>query len=79
MASVEDGVAILAVTKYYCFPSTGSGRGGGQRVAVRKPNGAVNWLHGDHLGSTLLARDEDGEQVSRQLYYAVGEVRGASG
>jgi RHS repeat-associated protein len=59
-----------AVTKYYYF--------GGQRVAVRRPDGEVNWLHGDHLGSTLLATDGDGGEISRQLYYPFGEVRWAS-
>lgn len=77
-ASAEDGTATAAVTKYYYFPSTGSGRGGGQRVAMRKPDGAVNWLHGDHLGSTSLATDGTGNEVSRQLYYPFGEVYWAS-
>jgi RHS repeat-associated protein len=45
---------------------------------MREPDGAVNWLHGDHLGSTSLATDGVGEQVSRQLYYPFGEVRWAS-
>jgi hypothetical protein len=77
-ASAEASAAITAVTKYYYFPSTGSGRGGGQRVAMRKPDGAVNWLHGDHLGSTSLATDGNGGEVSQQLYYPFGEVRWAS-
>jgi RHS repeat-associated protein len=69
-ASAEDSAFTSAVTKYYYL--------GSQRVAVRKPDGAVNWLHGDHLGSTSLATDADGQQVSRQLYYPFGEVRWAS-
>ncbi|MGD9100199.1 MAG: hypothetical protein PVF45_06930, partial [Anaerolineae bacterium] len=59
-----------AVTKYYYL--------GGQRVAMRGPDNAVVWLHGDHLSSTSLATDGDGDQVSRQLYYPFGEVRWAS-
>jgi RHS repeat-associated protein len=56
------------VTKYYYA--------GAQRVAMRK-NGAVAYLHGDHLGSTSLATDAIGDEVpdSRVLYYPYGEVR----
>jgi hypothetical protein len=59
-ASAEDGAATAAVTKYYYF--------GGQRVAMRKPDGAVNWLPGDHLGSMSRAPTGGGNKVSRQLY-----------
>jgi uncharacterized protein RhaS with RHS repeats len=50
---------------------------GGQRVALRK-NGVLRWLLGDHLGSTSLATNDTGGQVSRQLYYPFGETRWTS-
>ena len=52
-ASVRD------CTKYYYF--------GAQRVAMRDADDDVFWLHGDHLGSTSLTTDEDGDVVTRQL------------
>jgi RHS repeat-associated protein len=54
------------VTKYYYAA--------GQRVAMRK-NGAVTYLHGDHLGSTSLATDASGQPLARVLYYPYGEER----
>jgi len=47
-------------------------------VAMRK-GGVVYYLHGDHLGSTSLTTDEDGEVVARQLYHPYGTVRYAGG
>jgi RHS repeat-associated protein len=46
----------------------------GQQVSMRK-NGVVTYLHNDHLGSTSLATDGSGAQVSRMLYYPYGEER----
>jgi RHS repeat-associated protein len=59
------------VTKYYYF--------NGQRVAMRGPDEAVTWIHGDHLGSTSLTTNESGEAVARQLYEPFGEVRWVTG
>ncbi len=44
---------------------------------MRTPEGAVNWLHADHLGSTSLATSAGPNPtvVSRQLYYPFGQVR----
>jgi RHS repeat-associated protein len=54
------------VTKYYYAA--------GQRVAMRQ-NGAVTYLHGDHLGATSLATDAGGQPQARVLYYPYGEER----
>jgi RHS repeat-associated protein len=67
----EEATTGRDVTKYYYFNS--------QRVAMRGPDDAVTWIHGDHLGSTSLTTDESGEAVARQLYEPFGEVRWASG
>ena len=50
-----------AVTRYYYL--------GGQRVAMRQPDDAVVWLHGDHLGSTSLTTGDSGNVGARQAYY----------
>jgi hypothetical protein len=49
------------VTKYYYF--------GGQRIAMRK-DGVLTYLHGDHLGSTVLSTDISGRQDGNQQYRA---------
>jgi RHS repeat-associated protein len=66
----EAEARIAAITKYYYF--------GGQRVATRGPDGAVSWLHADHLSSTSLATDGSGGEAARQLYYPFGGTRWAS-
>ncbi len=67
--------SVRHVTKYYCFPSTGSGRGGGQRVALRE-NGTLYWLLTDHLGSTAITASADGTTELAELRYkAWGEYR----
>ena len=63
---VTDGV----VTKYYYA--------GSQRIAMRK-GGTLNYLLGDHLGSTSLVTDATGNIVSQQKYKAWGETRYSSG
>ncbi len=63
---VTDGV----VTKYYYV--------GAQRIAMRT-NGTLNYLLGDHLGSTSLTTDASGNVISELRYKAWGEVRYASG
>ena len=63
---VENGV----VTKYYYA--------GSQRIAMRQ-NGTLSYLLGDHLGSTSLVTDANGNVVSQMYYKAWGEVRYASG
>jgi len=47
---------------------------GGQRIAMRK-DGAVTYLHGDHLGSASLATDASGAKVSEMRYTPFGETR----
>jgi RHS repeat-associated protein len=53
-------------TKYVYF--------GKQRVALKK-NGAVTYLHGDHLGSTSVTTNASGQCTSAQWYYAYGNIR----
>jgi hypothetical protein len=57
------------VTKYYYA--------GSQRIAMRT-NGTLNYLLGDHLGSTSLTTDAAGNKVSEMRYKAWGEVRYAT-
>jgi len=57
------------ITKYYYA--------GSQRIAMRT-NGALNYLLGDHLGSTSLTTDAAGNKVSELRYKAWGEVRYAT-
>ncbi|MBN2116476.1 MAG: hypothetical protein JW730_07895 [Anaerolineales bacterium] len=67
---MEVSEAGTQVNKYYYA--------GTQRIAMRT-NGALNFLLGDHLGSTSLTVDAMGNVVSEQRYKAWGEVRYASG
>ena len=68
---VEAGpVEVNAVTKYYTF--------GGSRVAMRQGN-VVYYLNGDHLGSTSLTTDINGEVVSEVRYVPYGEERWSNG
>jgi len=63
-------VANGVVTKYYYA--------GSQRVAIRT-NGTLNYILGDHLGSTSLTTDANGVVISEMRYKAWGETRYASG
>ena len=58
------------ITKYYYA--------GAQRIAMRT-NGILNYLLGDHLGSTSLTTNTSGQVVSELRYKAWGEVRYSSG
>lgn len=65
------------VTKTYYFA-------GAQLVALREITttgmaGTLYYLHQDHLGSTSLTTNSSGTLVSKQLFYAYGEVRWSSG
>jgi len=59
-----------SITKYYYA--------GAQRIAMSK-DGTLNFMLGDHLGSTSLVTDATGVVVSEIKYKAWGEVRYASG
>jgi RHS repeat-associated protein len=67
-ASTEVEALVPYVTKYYYA--------NGQRVAMQK-EGVVYYLHSDHLGSTSILSDENGQQVadSRVAYLPYGGVR----
>ncbi|NSW52155.1 MAG: hypothetical protein HPY85_06600 [Anaerolineae bacterium] len=56
--------------KYYTGP-TG-------RFAMRT-DGVLNWLFSDHLNSTSVITDNDGDIISRTDYTAFGEVRNTTG
>ena len=50
----------------------------GQRIAMRK-SGVVSYLLPDHLGSTSVTTDQNGQNPIKQLYAPWGEVRYSSG
>ena len=54
------------ITKYYYF--------GTQRVAMAK-GGEFRYLHGDHLGSTVMETNLSGAVITDQKYYAFGSQR----
>ena len=54
------------ITKYYYF--------GTQRVAMAK-GGEFRYLHGDHLGSTVMETNLSGAVITDQTYYAFGSQR----
>ncbi|MDQ3004855.1 MAG: RHS repeat-associated core domain-containing protein [Chloroflexota bacterium] len=54
------------ITKYYYA--------GSQRIAMRT-NDTLNYLVGDHLGSTSLVTDSTGVKINEQRYKAWGETR----
>ena len=66
----EWDVASSSLTRYYYAGST--------RVAMRK-NNTVYYLLSDHLGSTSLTTDENGQNPVKQYYLPWGEVRYTSG
>jgi RHS repeat-associated protein len=66
----EWDVASSSLTRYYYAGST--------RIAMRK-NNTVYYLLSDHLGSTSLTTDDNGQNPVKQLYLPWGEVRYSSG
>jgi RHS repeat-associated protein len=58
------------ITKYYFA--------GSQRIALRK-DGVLNFIIGDHLGSSSLTTDADGNELASMRYKAWGETRLATG
>jgi RHS repeat-associated protein len=66
----EWDVASSSLTRYYFAGST--------RVAMRK-NNAVYYLLSDHLGSTSLTTDQNGQNPVKQYYLPWGEVRYTDG
>ncbi len=62
---VHDGTIV----KYYFF--------GGMRIAQRR-DGVLTYLHGNHLGSTVLETSTSGVEVNNERYFAYGEQRGLS-
>jgi YD repeat-containing protein len=66
----EWDVASSSLTRYYYAGST--------RVAMRK-NNTVYYLLSDHLGSTSLTTDQNGQNPVKQYYLPWGEVRYTDG
>ncbi len=58
--------ANQTITKYYYA--------GSQRIAMRT-NGTLNYLLGDHLGSTSLITNSAGDKTNEQRYKAWGDTR----
>jgi RHS repeat-associated protein len=52
---------------------------GGQRIAMRTGSSTLNYLLGDHLGSTSITADSAGLKVAEIRYKAWGESRYATG
>ena len=48
---------------------------GGQRVAIRNGSSTVNYLFGDHLGSTSITADSSGARAAELMYKPFGENR----
>ncbi len=78
---------------YSYFPFVGNGEGpnfetvpgksyyyaGSSRIAMKTENYETIWIYGDHLGSTSVTADRDGEELSRTKYHAWGTMRYSSG
>jgi len=84
--SVMGSETILFVGGHYEVTNPGSGQtvskfyfAGASRIAMRKytipQNMTVEYLLGDHLGSTSITTDANGNKVSEMRYKAWGEVR----
>jgi RHS repeat-associated protein len=58
------------ITKYYYA--------GSQRIAMRE-NNVLSYIFGDHLGSTSLVTDSNGNLINQTKYKAWGEERYSSG
>ena len=63
---VASAVNATTATKYYYF--------NGQRIAMKKGD-VLSYLHGDHLGSTVLETGTSGAMTADQQYYAYGRQR----
>jgi RHS repeat-associated protein len=79
--SVIGGETTLFVGGHYEMQGTNISKyyfAGAQRIAMRK-NGTLNFLLSDHLGSTSITTDVNGDRVSETRYNAWGEVRFTEG
>jgi hypothetical protein len=63
--------AVTQSTQYYYL--------GGQRVARRTSGGSLQYLFGDHLGSTAVVTDSSFSKVSEARYAPWGQVRFSEG
>lgn len=46
----------------------------GQLVAQRKPDGTKEFVHGDHLGSSTVITDENGDTIENTTYEPFGSI-----
>lgn len=75
------------------FPIVGNGEGpnfetipgksyyyaGTSRIAMKTENNETIWIYGDHLGSTSVTADKNGDELSRTKYFAWGTTRYSTG
>ncbi|MGI6259780.1 MAG: RHS repeat-associated core domain-containing protein, partial [Anaerolineaceae bacterium] len=52
---------------------------GSSRIATKTERGDYIWIYGDHLGSTSVTADKNGNELSRSSYYAWGTTRSSTG
>jgi len=80
--AVLGSVTTVFIGAYYEWHSDGTTvryyAAGGQRIAMRK-NGALYFLLADHLGSTSVTTDAQGNPVAEMRYEPWGQVRYQSG
>jgi RHS repeat-associated protein len=79
--SVMDGETIVFIGNHYEISNPGPNQivtkyymAGATRVAMRK-GGTLSYLIGDHIGSTSLTTDANGNRTSELRYKAFGETR----
>jgi len=58
-------------TKYYFL--------GGKRIAKRTDNGALYFMHQDHLGSASVTTDDVGNVAMNRSYYEFGAIKSETG
>ncbi|MBS3949170.1 MAG: hypothetical protein KGZ53_00665, partial [Peptococcaceae bacterium] len=80
LVEVKQGDTTIAAFTYdgdgcgLCTPEPRSGERG-QRIVVRTGSSTLNWLVGDHLGSTTVTANSAGVWSATQLYKPWGEPR----
>jgi hypothetical protein len=66
-----DDLAVEQATRYYYA--------GGERVALKVANSALQWLIGDRLGSTSITADRAGQRTGELWYKPYGASRSSWG
>jgi RHS repeat-associated protein len=77
--SVVGGTTTAYIGDHFEYTSSTNKRtyyyAGGQRVAMRSESSTLNFLLGDHLGSTSLTTDSSGGRTAELRYYPWGGSR----